>query len=246
MRALHAVTHAIGVALGFGLYPLTAAFVLRHRFQRAFHPDGLVYVGRFEALVPEGQALAGPAIARLSATLTRAEAEEPDVIGLVVRFGASESSPCPSDAQDSLAATFEGFAPAQVKQAFRTTNVHDFLDNDYRAVSLYRLPGIGPARLRWSGVRRPAGPGGRGTRMARLDEAVAADDARFVLEASQGVDAWLALGILHLERRIDLPQRPLAFSPFRDGRGIAATGFLNGLRRPSYVLSQLLRGTWMR
>ena len=246
MLVVHAVLHVLGVFLGLLLLPVTIFFVVRHRFQRAFHPDGTVYAARFAALAPAGEPLVGPALVRLSATFTRGEVEKPDVVGLVVRFGASEAAPCPPGAQDLLSATFDGFRPAQLERGKQSTNVHDFLDNDYRAIALYRVSGLGPVRLRWSGLRRTAEAGGDGSRGARLAEAIADDDARFVLEASQGVDAWLALGTLHLERRVDVSQKSLAFSPFRAGRGIHATGLLNGLRRPSYVMSRILRGAWMR
>jgi hypothetical protein len=246
MRVFHAVTYLLGCLLGFALYPLTLFFVVRHRFARAFHPDGTMYAARFVPLAPEGERLAGPALVRLAATFTRGELEQPDVIGLVVRFGATEADPHPRGAQDLLTATFDGFSRQQLERGRASTNVHDFLDNDYRAIALFVVPGIGLAHLRFTGLRRPAGASGRGTRGARLDEAIAAHDARFVLEVSQGPDAWLALGALDLERRIAISQKQLAFSPFRQGRGIRPTGLLNGLRRPNYLLSRLLRGAAMR
>ena len=205
-----------------------------------------MYAARFVPLTREGEFLSGPALVRLSATFTRGEAEKQDVIGLVVRFGASESLLLPADAQDVLTATFDGFSRTQLERGRDTTNCHDFLDNDYRGIARYLVPGMGLSRLRFTGLRRPAAGGGKGTRIARLDEAMAARDARFVLECSQGVDAWLALGTLDLERRIDISQKQLAFSPFRAGRGIRPTGFLNGLRRANYVLSRFMRGARMR
>jgi hypothetical protein len=246
MRVVHAVLHLLGAVCGLLLLPLTIFFVIRHR-TRAFHPDGTVYAGRFEPLCPAGEPLAGPLIARLAATFIRGvDAEKPDVIGLAVRFGGSEDTPKPPRAQDLLSATFDGFAPRQLAAGKAGTNVHDLLDNDYRAIARYHVPTLGIVHLRWSGLRRRAAPGGSGTRAARLAEAIAADEARFVLEASQGVDAWLSLGILHLTSRVEISQKSLAFSPFRGGRGLRATGFLNGLRRPNYVVSQFLRGAWMR
>jgi hypothetical protein len=250
MRALHAITYALGCVLGVLLLPLTFGFLVRNRFARAFHPDGALYEAKFVALAREGHFLVGPALVRLSATMTRGDAEKPDVIGLVVRFGASFGAggvtQVPRDAQDVLTATFDGFRPAQLRRGRETTNCHDFLDNDYRGIALYVVPGIGLAHLRFTGLRRPAEGGGKGTRAARLDEAIADGDARFVLEVSRGVDAWLALGTLDLTRRIDASQKQLAFSPFRAGRGIRPTGLLNGLRRVNYLLSRFMRGGPMR
>jgi hypothetical protein len=247
MRALHAITYVLGLFLGVLLLPLTFAFLVRNRFARAFHPDGALYEATFVPLAPAGAFLAGPALVRLSATMTRGDAEKPDVIGLVVRFGPGAlGAPVPRDAQDVLSATFDGFRPAQLRRGKESTNCHDFLDNDYRAIALYVVPGIGLAHMRFTGLRRPAEGGGKGTRAARLDEAIADGDARFVLEVSQGVDAWLALGTLDLARRLDASQKQLAFSPFRAGRGIRPTGLLNGLRRVNYLLSRFMRGGPMR
>jgi hypothetical protein len=250
MRALHTITYVLGCLLGVLLLPVTLGFLIRNRFARAFHPDGTLYEAKFVELAREGGFLAGPALVRLSATMTRGEAEKPDVIGLVVRFGTNFAgagvAQVPRDAQDVLTATFDGFRPAQLRRGKQTTNCHDFLDNDYRAIALYVVPGIGLAHLRFTGLRRPAEGGGKGTRAARLDEAIADGDARFVLEVSQGVDAWLALGTLDLTRRLDASQKQLAFSPFRTGRGIRPTGLLNGLRRVNYVLSRFMRGGPMR
>src|SRR3982751_2365306 len=122
MRALHAITYALGCFLGVLLTPVTFAFLVRNRFARAFHPDGALYEAKFVALAREGDFLAGPALVRLSATMTRGDAEKPDVIGLVVRFGAPSGKEggaggvtrVPRDAQDVLTATFDGFRPAQL------------------------------------------------------------------------------------------------------------------------------------
>jgi hypothetical protein len=46
--------------------------------------------------------------------------------------------------------------------------------------------------------------------------------------------------VVLLERAI-LDQERLRFSPFRDGKGISPVGFVSGLRRATYLLSQLAR-----
>jgi len=165
MRVLLAISHVLGTFFGVLLLPLTLAFVLRNRLHRAFHPDGEVYTGHFAPLVPEGDFLDGPALARLSATMTRGEAEVADILGLAVRFGARlTGSPARIEdhegMQDLLAATFSSFAPKQLARAKACTNVHDFLDNDYQAVARYLVPGVGLCRLRWTGLRRAAAAGG--------------------------------------------------------------------------------------
>ena len=250
MHALHALTHVLGSLLGVALYPVTLGFLIRNRFARAFHPDGTVVAATFVARGAEGAFLAGPAIARLSATMVRGEAEKPDVLGLVVRFGARAEAPQPRDAQDVLSASFDSFAPARLKAALKKTNCHDYLDNEYRAVALYDVPGIGLGHMRFVGVRRASN--GAQTRGERLDEAMAAREARFELQVStSGASSdssaeWRTLGLLDLEKRLDLSQKQLAFTPFRSGRGIRPTGFVNGLRRANYLLSRFMRGAPMR
>ena len=242
------VAHVLGLGLGVVLWPVTLACVLRNRRARAFHPDGTLYTARFVATDAVAERLAGPALARLAATFVRDEVESADVIGLAVRFGTASGPARPAEAQDVLTATFDGFLPAQLARGKATTNVHDFLDNDYRAIAPFVVPGAGIAYLRFRGLRRDAARAGAGNRRARLEAAISDGGASFVLELAPHATptAWRALGRLDLQSPIEISQKQLAFSPFHSGRGIRPTGLLNGLRRANYWLSRFMRGGPMR
>ena len=69
------------------------------------------------------------------------------------------------------------------------------------------------------------------------------DEARFVLEVRTAGDrTWSKLAQIALEAPARIDDRALALSPFRDGRGLRPFGFLAGLRRAPYALSQAIRG----
>jgi hypothetical protein len=242
VRLFLSVGYGLGVVVGALVSPLVY-LLARRRGARLFHPDGETFQARFTPLadVPVARALAGPALVRLSATLVRGVGvERPDVLGLAVRFRDArarldDAAPQPGD-QDLLTASFRGFGTALADRD--ATDVRDWLGNTYRAVARFDVPGEGIRQLRWVGVPRP---GHAPTRRARLDEAIAAGEARFVLEISQGPDAWLALGELALEGPSPVDQARLELTPFRAGRGLRALGFVNGLRRGAYPASQRAR-----
>lgn len=248
MPSFPRVSHVLGLGLGVVLWPITFACVLRNRRARAFHPDGSLYTARFIATDTAAERLAGPALVRLAATFVRDEVESPDVIGLAVRFGTSSGPARPADAQDVLTATFDGFLPAQLARGKATTNVHDFLDNDYRAIAPFVVPEAGIAYLRFRGVRRAAPSGAAASRRARLEAAISDGGASFELELAPLArpSVWRPLGRLDLQSPIEISQKQLAFSPFHSGRGIRPTGLLNGLRRANYWLSRFMRGGSMR
>ncbi|MCU1279693.1 MAG: hypothetical protein JWM53_3239, partial [bacterium] len=132
----------VGRVIGLALAPIVFLVALV-RGARAFHPDGHVWRADVAStfvgdgpLAEVAQRLAGPALVRLSPAMHRGAVEKPDVLGLGVRFGAAGE-------QDLLFATFDGFAPAQLGRAQKTTDVGDYLHNCYRAVSPYRVDGGG-------------------------------------------------------------------------------------------------------
>jgi hypothetical protein len=224
----------LGMVLGALLAPLVFLVALV-RGARVFHPDGVVHRARFTALGdhPAARALDGPALARLAPTFTSVASQKPDVIGLAVRFRRDDTaSPAPADGdQDVLSATFDSFLALGAGRA--STNVHDVLDNTFRTVASFALPGGGAHRLRWVGV-----PIDRPASLPALADPELARRARFVLEISQDGDAWLAIGTLALGARVDVDQRALELTPFRTGRGVRPVGFLNGIRRVVYPASE--------
>lgn len=233
------VAELLGRIIGVLLAPLVFVVSLL-RGARAFHPDGVVY--RADVLPATTDAslaamagrLEGPALVRLSAAMRRG-GEQPDVLGIAIRFGAAGE-------QDLLLGTFDGFGPRQLRAAVATTDAHDFLHNDYRSVSPYRLDGVGLATLH---ARGEAAGGDGATRTERLAQAVAAGRAVLHLEARMvGPDderAARPLVDIHLVGRASVPGALLRFSPFRDGLGVRPVGLIAGLRWAVYPPSQLGR-----
>ena len=52
---------------------------------------------------------------------------------------------------------------------------------------------------------------------------------------------WVPVARIELRERADVNQEALAFSPFRDGRGIVPRGLVHALRRRVYPSSQRAR-----
>lgn len=66
--------------------------------------------------------------------------------------------------------------------------------------------------------------------------------AVLVLEAQASLlSPYQPLAEVRVARRLDLDQEALRFSPFRTGRGIEPRGFVHGLRRAVYPVSQAVR-----
>ncbi len=128
--------------------------------------------------------------------------------------------------------------------ALLTTRPHDFLANDYYGVSPFRsrveAPGEPPLLLRLVPEFRPLG--WPGDRWARLDRAVELGLASLRLEARRGHGPWRPLVRVVLERRVELDQDQLSFEPWRAGRGLEPTGFVQALRPAAYLLGQVARG----
>jgi hypothetical protein len=229
----------LGRVIGVLLAPLVFLLALVRR-ARAFHPDGVVYRADVLSTAPAtaplaatAARLAGPALVRLSAAITRGS-ETPDILGLAIRFGVAGE-------QDLLLGTFDGFGLRQLSAAKAETDAHDFLHNHYRSVSHYRLDGVGRFTLH----ARGDSAGGEGARLERLAQATAARKAVFHLEArSVLTDDERSAGPLvdiHLVGLASVPSASLRFSPFRDGLGVRPVGLLAGIRWAAYPPSQLAR-----
>jgi hypothetical protein len=232
-----------GKLLGGALAPVTGAIAAIRR-ARMFHPDGVVLAADVTAAAEAtddhtlAARLAGPALVRLSSAWWKGDREWPDVLGLALRLrsdGARTDVPSPGD-QDLLFATVR--RPITTALAPLSTRVHDFLANDYYAVSPFDVDDAGVRRFRLVAPR----PGTDApSRRARLLADIVADRALLTLEARGPRGAWRPLARLRLLEEVVLDQAALRFDPYRDGRGIRPRGFVHALRRGTYAASQRLR-----
>jgi hypothetical protein len=238
------LTESLGHAVGTLWSPaLRAGSALRHA--RVFHPDGLTCRAELTPLpvrphlAPVAARLAGPALVRLSSAFWRRSVEWPDLLGFSVRLHADgdvTGAPSESD-QDLLFATLR--FPWTVGLALLTTDVHDWMRNDYYAVSPFEVEGLGRAKLRVVSLRTEASGDSRD---ARLKAALHADRARFRLEVrptrGEASGHWTPLAELRLTEEVTVDPATLRFNPFRAGRGLKPVGFIHALRLPTYPQSQ--------
>ncbi len=241
---MHA-TEPLGRGVGALLAPLTGAVSLLRR-ARTFHPEGAVYLSQVSAVTARGKAagiarrLEGPALVRLSSAWWRGGKEWTDVLGCAIRFRHSQSVSVSAEEgdQDLLFATIR--SPWTTLLATLTTHRHDFLDNDYYAVSPFFAPGLG--RVKWR-LRTTGAAETEGDRGEKLDAAVRSGHAAFQLEFRPlGLGRrWRPVARLQLRERVVVDQAALRFSPFRTGRGIEPRGWIHALRRATYAASQAAR-----
>ena len=172
-----------------------------------------------------------------------------DVLGCAIRLrsDAKDTTRAAGDDQDILFATIR--RPWTMGLSPFTTNAHDYMGNDYFAVSPFEV-GLGrPMYLRL----RPAAASPRDRaraaardrhegRDARLARAVGRGEARFRIDLARGpFGPWTPLVALSLERAAMVDDEALRFSPFRAGRGVQPRGFVHGLRAGAYAVSQWAR-----
>ena len=237
-------SEAIGDVGGWLLSPLTGALAAVRR-GRMFHPDGVVLAAEVEPRPQQielgelAQRLAGPALVRFSSAWWKGEKEWPDDLGLALRFRSSaepSAEPAPGD-QDLLFATIR--SPWTTIAAVLTTHVHDFLANDYYAVSPFRVRGVG-TRMKWRLVSsRPETHAA--TRVERLLEAVRSGGAQLRLQVKRSGMHYQDVARVRLIEPVELDQTRLRFDPFRDGRGVVPVGLVHTLRKGAYAGSQKIR-----
>ena len=240
----------LGETLGAVWAPVVAG-VSAIRQARMFHPSGVVYRGRVTVATttpwPDVAArLSGHVLVRLSSAWWKRR-EWPDVLGVALRFTrrAEVSADATADDQDLLFATAR--SPWTLPLAPLSTAVHDFFANDYYAVAPFAVDGIGEGRLRIVPaipIDRASSPSSSSSRRAKLAQAVAQGTARWQLEvkANEGHD-WSPLAEIALTTNVteQIDQKRLRFSPFRAARGFSPIGFVQGLRRATYIASQEAR-----
>jgi hypothetical protein len=168
-----------------------------------------------------------------------------DALGVAVRF---TSSPLSAHAgqgdQDLLFATIR--RPWTLPFAPLTTRQHDFLANDYYAVSPFAVEPLGRIEFR---LQSEAGVPLRGATRTERWLAAVADRRTLVLEWAPYRKPWHAfdgrsfrpLVRLVMTEVIEMDQEHLRFDPFRAGRGIEPVGWIHDARRATYAASQRAR-----
>lgn len=230
------ILFVIGAVLGLVL-GVMLGLVSWLRAARAVHAEGVVCRAELIAHDPSMAHLAGPALVRLSGALAGQATTGTDVLGLDIRMQLVARDDAAYGDQDLLLGTFESFLTVARDRA--RTDAGDYLANCYSTVTPWWLTGHGPVILRL----RPQVPaaGDRGSdRRARLAADLAAGRAGFTLTVGTGSDE-VALADLRLIEQLDIDDRALRTSMFRQGRGVRPLGLRNGIRATVYPMSQLAR-----
>jgi hypothetical protein len=215
-----------------------AGGIARVRHARTFHPEGVVHRAEVQVhpaatdeLRAVGERLAGPAIVRLSSAWWK-HGERPDLLGVGIRIGDGSTAP-----QDLLFATARSMLT--LLPATLTTNVHDFLANDYFGIAPFEVEGLGRVRLRLRG--QGAVPDGS-PRDVRLLRAIESGAAVFDLEIATRASGYRPCAQVVLHERIELDDNRVEMSPDNAGRGIRPIGFVNAIRLAAYAASRRGRG----
>jgi len=238
-------TSALGRVTGWITAPIFGAISLA-RHARTFHPHGRTFVARVVRhpdlaldLEPLAERLVGDALVRFSGALWKDEPHRPDVLGCAIRFrhDANETAePEPGD-QDLLLATI--LRPWTMPVAPMTTDVEDYLGNDYFAVSPFD---VGLVHALYFRLRPEHASRSGDDRDARVDAAVACGDAALELDVGASpYGVWSPIVRIELLRRAHVDDAALRFRPYRAGRGVEPRGFLNAMRRGVYAMSQWAR-----
>ncbi|HEY2517493.1 MAG TPA: hypothetical protein VGI39_41755 [Polyangiaceae bacterium] len=236
---------ALGRAAGWAVGPVfaLASWV---RDARVFHPSGVTVHAAIRKspdapveLHPLADRLAGYAMVRFSGALWKREGK-PDVLGCAVRFHrhARDKATASDGDLDLLFAT----APRvwTLPLATLTTDVHDYLGNDYFAVVPFD---VGAPRRVYFRIHPPhPAAHKKGTRSTRLGHELKKGSVSLRLEAGESpTGPWRPLLNIVLERFARVDGQAIRFHPFRGARGVHPRGFVNALRIGAYTLSQLAR-----
>jgi hypothetical protein len=237
----------LGVVIGALIVPVSLV-----RRARAVHADGVLCRAQIVARDPSAERLAGPALVRMSGALADQATTGSDVLGIAIRMQRVAVDDATQGDQDLLLGTFESFHTVSRDRA--ATNAGDYLANRYSTVTPWWLASYGPVKLHLEpptenrgdapgerstdGKNRGADPGG--DRLTRLDAALAADRARFVLTADTPAGPR-PLAEVQLFARLALDGRTLRESMLRQGRGLRPLGLRNGIRATVYPMSQAAR-----
>lgn len=233
----------LGQVAGWAMAPLVDVGT-RLRRTRLIHAAGQVYAARVDPLAGPyrtlGRRLAGRALVRLSAALGhRRLGDWPDVLGLAVRFHGRRKDGTKPRATDQDLLFVTAASVLDLPFAMVRTRTDDFLANDYHGLASFEVDGAGSGRLRVRWNRHSAA--GR-TRAERLARNVRTGTAVGILELSTDTDpTWRDVVAITLEQPLDADQHELGFSPFRDGKGVVPTGWLQAARQGAYAAGQHAR-----
>ena len=226
LRLLFLVGMLAGCALAILIF-----FRSLFRGARSFHPQGTICSAEVTALDDVvGPRLAGAAQVRLSGSSEHENSPNQTILGMGIKFAH----------QDLPLATFESFAHAG--DATKATNVTDYLANQFASVSPWNVRGLG---VMWLRAMPEPSVDTTGVRTARLAAEIAANRAKFVLEARTAPNADGPLHSRLVEIRLtevlatDDPHFKITM--FHTGGGLVPTGFRNGVRSIVYPVSQLAR-----
>jgi hypothetical protein len=221
----------LGKGAGVLSAPITGGVAWLRR-ARMFHPRGLVHRVdvRLDTKVADdlrqaATRLAGTGFIRLSSAWWKT-GEKPDLLGVGIRIG---------DDQDLLFATARSLVT--LLPATLTTDVHDFLANDYFAMAPFELEGVGRVKMMLkSRGKSPEGP----NREQRLLAALEAGQAGFELMVSRGGD-YEPFVHVWIGEALELDEEKIRLTPENAGRGLRPVGFVNAARRIAYDASASLR-----
>lgn len=224
--------------LGYLVGLLIAPFIfLKAVFQgkRVFHPSGSSCRAEVTALdTVVGPRLDGAARVRYSGATANENSPTPTIVGMSIKFGTDQDLPI---------ASFESFWTA--KQGTKNTDITDYMKNQYASVAPWRCKGLGVVWFRAIPHPDATAAAKSGTRTERLEADIAAGRASFTLEARRRPfpdgELIAKLAEIRLVERFPDDDRNHRMSMFRTGRGLAPTGFRNGVRAIVYPTSQLGR-----
>lgn len=223
--------------LGAPVFALTS----RVRKARTFHPRGdLVRVNATpvnpgagawsERLANLGERLSGDGLLRFSNALWKS-GRWPDALGCALALVDAKGRP----EQHLLFATIR--RPWTMPFAPFTTEVRDYLANDYFAVSAFSAPALPRLWLRLHPEAPPRSPDAL-PRRARLEQAVR-DQRTLLLEGSDSPwGPWTPFVRVTLLEALEGDPPGVEFDPFLDARGLVPHGFIHALRRGAYAGSR--------
>ena len=213
------IREQLGEFVGKAIAPVVQK-ISAARKARTFHPDGLVFRARVEALSDLGERLSGSALVRCSGALWKRGPQLPDVLGVAVRFRAGHSvSPEVELAdQDLLFATI--VSPVTMPLSALTTDVGDFSHNHFWAVSPFDVRQSGRVKFRLTPGFQTSHPG---TREQRLREAVEPRGRDIYAGGATNLDARVATGRAHCPReRAEHRPSGTAFFSVQRRQGVCA------------------------
>jgi hypothetical protein len=224
-RLMFVLGALLGVVVGIAVF-----FISLKRAARAFHASGSVCNAELTGLDDIGKKLAGSVRVRLSGASEPENSPKQSILGMALDIRGK---------QDLLVATFESFLKAS--EASASTNVSDYLANEYSSVTPWRVGG----RTVWFRAIPAEQLASTGERVERLDASIAAGRAKLTLELRDGPGpsskVLSQIAELRLTERLPADDPGFRMSMSRTALGAAPTGLRNGIRLVAYPASQLAR-----